>query len=233
MSKPIIGIVAKPLLNSQLTKSLWTRLVINDEFRELVINNGGIPMGVIPRGYRYNIDTSNQIEILDEEDKEVLFSQLELLDGIILQGGLTADTYEVEIVNYAIKNNIPLIGICAGFNNICRALNLPLKHKKELSGIHDVYDRNYRHGIKINRQHPLCSIFREEVVEVNSLHTMFLEDSELYSKIRVLAWDSDGHIEAFSVEDVKCCLAIKWHPELMLDEHETEALFINYFVYEL
>jgi len=43
-------------------------------------------------------------------------------DGIVIQGGLSSDDYEIKAAKYAIDNDIPILGICAGFNNIIRAM---------------------------------------------------------------------------------------------------------------
>ena len=146
MSKPIIGIVAKPLLKSQIPKSLWKRLTINDEFRQLIVDNGGIPLGIIPNRYQGHSDTSDTLEKLSKQDYDDLMQEISLCDGIILQGGLTSDTYEIEIAKYCIEHNIPIIGICAGFNNIARALNIEVKHKPELVN-HDIYTSEPVHNI--------------------------------------------------------------------------------------
>lgn len=232
--KPIIGIVTKPLLNAQMKRTLWSRIIVNDEFRQLVVEFGGIPIGIMPNKFYGNKDTDNSIEILSKTDKEDLYSILCKCDGIILQGGLTSDTYEVEIVRYAIENNIPIIGICAGFNNIARTVGLPLIYKGNLDHIHNVYDKDYRHNVYLNVEHPLYSIFDKKVYEVNSLHSQFveLEDANKHNDIEVLATSVDNsnkvHVEAFTVKNTKFCLAIKWHPEIMLDSPETKNIFHSF-----
>ena len=39
-----------------------------------------------------------------------------------MQGGIETDNYEIIIAKYCYDNNIPVLGICAGQNNIVRAL---------------------------------------------------------------------------------------------------------------
>lgn len=227
--KTLIGIVVKPLLNKQLKSTLWQRLVINDEIRQLVVSSGGIPIGIMPKTFAGNANISNVIETINNEEKEFLFASLDMLDGIILQGGFTSDTYEVEIVKYAINKNKPIIGICAGFNNIARAMDIPVIKKNELSGIHNVYDSAYRHEININKNHSLYSLFNTEIAHVNSLHCMFVENNNLPTSIEVLATSPDGNVEAFTVKNTKFCMAIKWHPELMMDSQGTINIF-EYFI---
>lgn len=237
--KPIIGIVAKPLLPNQslsinkegmIQSSLWNRIIINDECRQLITDHGGIATGILPKRFFGNPDTIIDIkEELNDSDKEVLFSQLKNVDGILLQGGLTADTYEIEVVNYAIKNNIPIIGICAGFNNIARALQLSLSMDEKMNKLHNVYDKDYRHSVFINKNSSLHFLFESNEIQVNSLHTLFLNEKAANEKIEILAEDKNKYIEAFCVKNTKLCIAIKWHPELMLNDRTTQNIF-QYFI---
>lgn len=233
INRPIIGIVGKLLLNEQLRKTLWKRVVVNDEIKQLIAENGGIAIGIFPYEYKNTLDTSNKLEIISDYEKEYLYEQLKLVDGIILQGGLTSDTYEVEIVKYAIKNNIPIIGICAGFNNIARALNINLKYKPFFDSIHNVYDADYRHIVNINQKHTYYELINQEKINVNSLHSMFFEKCDDTNNIEILATSQDKlddndtveHIEAFTVNNTKFCMAIKWHPELMKEDDSTIKIF--------
>lgn len=227
--KPIIGILAKPLLKCQLTKTLWDRLVINKEFNSLVVNHGGIAIGIMSSIYFGHSDDSDVIEILSNEDIEDLTRVLSMVDGIILQGGLTSDTYEIEVVKYALKNDIPIIGVCAGFNNIARAVGVPVIKKEDLANKHNIYSSDISHNIKINQNHNLSCLFENNIVGVNSLHSMFVENKDLPTNIDVLATDFDGNVEAFTVKDTKFCMAIKWHPEIMSPSLETQNIF-RYFI---
>lgn len=239
MKKPLVGIVVKPLLKKQMTRTLWDRLVINDEFRNLIVKAGGIPIGIMPNKYFGNSDTDNTIERMTESDRNDLLEVINKCDGIILQGGLTSDTYEIEIVKHALENNISIIGICAGFNNIARALSLPLVKKEQLAMNHDVYVSDGTHPIYFNVKHPFYSLFAKESssdsIIVNSLHIMFLEEKDINERVEVLATSIDkvngynvNHVEAFTVKDTKFCLAIKWHPELLLDNPYTLEIFNSF-----
>lgn len=228
MKRFFIGIVAKPLLNHQVPNSLWKRLVINDEFRERIVRYGGIPIGIMPDTYYNNRDTAEIIENISDKEKVDIYAACDLVDGIILQGGLTSDTYEIEIVKYAIQNNIPIMGICAGFNNIAKALKIPLYQSGELSLKHNIYGSYKCHTILINKTHKLYQLFDRREIEVNSIHTIFMKNSNLPDNVEVLATDFDGNVEAFTVKDAKLCIGIKWHPELLCSK-ESENLF-RYFL---
>ena len=68
------------------------------------------------------IDDIKDDTILSEEELNELYRQIDLCDGFMLQGGLYSSNYEIEMAKKIIELDKPLIGICAGFNNILRAI---------------------------------------------------------------------------------------------------------------
>ena len=120
--KPIIGIVGK--VEPPIDLDLWNRITLADEFRYLVVKHGAIAMMLLPTEatMEFNQDDIKDNKELTEEEKQDLYTQMEFCDGYILQGGLCSCNYEIEIAKKAIELDKPVIGICAGFNNILRAL---------------------------------------------------------------------------------------------------------------
>ena len=147
MDKPVIGIVAKPGYKDE--HDIWNRMDIVDELRLLIVQNGGIALVILPT---QNTMTFNDNDIKDEtklNEQEIrdLHQVVNMCDGIILQGGLVSCNYEIEVAKKAIKLDIPLIGICAGFNNILRAIGTDVIYDETKS--HNYYDVNYRHNVNI------------------------------------------------------------------------------------
>ena len=105
---PIIGIVGKPANDS---KSLWTKKKITDDFRKIIVKNGGIAIGVLPTNVDYD-------EFMTQSEKENFHKILKLCDGFILQGGWQTGKHEIYVAKYAIENDVPLLGTCCGLNNI-------------------------------------------------------------------------------------------------------------------
>lgn len=239
--KPIIGIVTKPLTNEQCPDSLWINDYIKDEFRNIVCNLDGIPIGILPcvKNLVYNDNDSSEQNNLIEKDEESIIESIKICDGIILQGGLTSDFYEVFIADYCIKHNIPIIGICAGFNNIARAIGIKLQNDTFIAKNHNIYQKAPCHDIIIRSGGIFDKLHLDRSIKVNSIHTISLDSQNAFINEDIIQVEAVAHnlryfgcfdetIEAFSVKDTKFALAIKWHPELV-DNYITNAIF-NEFI---
>ena len=157
------------------------------------------------------------------KEKNELYRQIDLCDGFILQGGLYSSNYEIEMAKRIIELDKPLIGICAGFNNILRALGTDVIEDKTKS--HDIYDKNYRHEVTVLEGTKLFDLINENKYNVNSIHSMIApkEKVEKYAKISSVSYD--GLVESFELDNKKFVIGIKWHPELMLEDEFTKNLF--------
>lgn len=71
----------------------------------------------------------------------------------------------------------PLIGICAGFNNILRALGT-------------IHSKDYRHKISVNKETKLYNLINADEYSVNSIHSMIApkENVEGYAKISSISY---------------------------------------------
>ncbi len=223
MDKPVIGIVAKPGYKDE--HDIWNRMDIVDELRFLVVQNGGIALVILPTE---NTMTFNDNDIKDKTEltlQEIgdLHKVVNICDGIILQGGLVSCNYEIEVAKKAIELDIPLIGICAGFNNILRAIGTDVIYDETKS--HDYYDVNYRHNVNVIKDTKLWEISGQENMQVNSIHTMLAPKKLVEPFATISAISGDGFVECFELNNKKFVLGIKWHPELMLNEEFTNRLF--------
>ena len=122
MQKPIIGIIGK--VQPQHGEDIWHRIDEVDEIRYLIVKNGGIAITLLPTEatLKFNDNDIKDDTVLSEEELNDLYRQIDLCDGFILQGGLYSSNYEIEMDKRIIELDKPLIGICAGFNNILRAI---------------------------------------------------------------------------------------------------------------
>ena len=146
-----------------------------------------------------------------------------MCDGFILQGGLYSANYEIEMAKRIIQLDKPLIGICAGFNNILRALGTDVIEDKTKS--HDIYDKNYRHEITIIKDTKIYDLIKKDKYNVNSIHSMIAPKEKVQDYVRISSISYDGLVESFELNNKKFVIGIKWHPELMLEEEFTERLF--------
>ena len=161
--------------------------------------------------------------ILSDEEKKELYRQIDLCDGFILQGGLYSSNYEIEMAKRIIGLDKPLLGICAGFNNILRALGTDVIEDKTKS--HDIYDKEYRHKISLIQGTKLYSLTKKDEHKVNSIHTMIAPKEKVESYATISSVSYDGLVESFELNNKKFVMGIKWHPELMIEDEFTKKIF--------
>lgn len=140
-----------------------------------------------------------EIEILYDYKKKIK------LDIIIATGGNdilkneknNANKYRNKLDNfyfkYALKKNIPFLGICHGAQFIADYYKSEIVKKKNHT----------------KKNHLINTIFKKRIL-VNSYHNFSIV--KLGKNINKIAWTKDGSIEAFKHQK-KRILGIMWHPE--------------------
>lgn len=93
----------------------------------------------------------------------------------------------------------PLIGICAGFNNILRAIGTDVIEDKTKS--HDIYDKEYRHEISIIKGTKLFDLVKKEKYNVNSIHSMIAPKGNVEKYARISAISYDNLVESFELDN--------------------------------
>ena len=228
MKRPIIGIIGK--VQPQYGEDIWHRIDEVDEIRYLIVKNGGIAITLLPTEVTLNFN-DNDIKddtVLSDEEKNELYRQIDLCDGFILQGGLYSSKYEIEMAKRIIELDKPLIGICAGFNNILRAIGTDVIEDKTRS--HDIYDKDYRHEVSVIKNTKLYDLINEDKYNVNSIHTMIAPKEKVEGYAKISSLSHDGLVESFELENKKFVVGIKWHPELMLEDEFPNKLFKEFIL---
>ena len=112
------------------------------------------------------------------------------------------------IAKYCYDNDIPIIGICAGLNNVVRAvggrtkaISNPDFHRQS---------EDYVHNVILNKNSFFYNLLNEEKFEVNSRHRNTIADTGCLS---VAGYDDEGNIEVVEDKNKKCYLGIRFHPE--------------------
>ena len=226
--KPIIGLVAKHRDEDRKR----TLSYICDEMMKAVSDNGGIPIGILPStrkikfvGQKNEEDVYINIEnLFTNKEKENMIFQINLCDGIILSGGGNSDAYEVWIAKYCYENDIPIIGICAGHNNIVRgaggktkAVENPKVHKSS---------KTYVHNVIVDKNSRFYNFVKKEEFMVNSRHKNTIADC---NKLTVSAYDVYGNIEVSEDRTKKCFIGMRFHPEsLYLIDKTHNEIFKNF-----
>lgn len=129
-------------------------------------------------------------------------------DAIILSGGENLgenperDTIESELIQYGIKNKLPIFGVCRGMQIINHYFG---------GSIRSTQNKNHvgkNHYVKTNsRLHPSNKIL------VNSFHDNVILKTDLSKEFEILAeCETDSTIEAF-INKKSLIVGVMWHPE--------------------
>ena len=124
------------------------------------------------------------------------------LNGFIITGGNNLfecpirDVSELAIIEYALRNNMPIFGICRGFQIIAHYFGYKLEKCENHAGT--------RHKVKLDG-------FRLRSTNVNSYHDN-CGPLSIRSPLVAFAFDDEGRIEGF-YHQYKCLKAVMWHPE--------------------
>lgn len=168
----------------------------------------------------------NYIGILNYDNSLINTEILDLCDGIIIQGGKDIYPYHFQILEYCIKNNIPLLGICMG-HQIIGLYSINSNNDNDLIQIdnHQIKDGN--HIIHIEKNSIMYKIFGP-TLKVNSRHSFAVKKVNLPFKITSIS--EDNVIESIEyIDNNNFILGVQFHPE---DLDNTENLY-NYFLKEV
>jgi N5-(cytidine 5'-diphosphoramidyl)-L-glutamine hydrolase len=129
------------------------------------------------------------------------------LDGLILTNGNDIgsapirDETELSLVETAIKTNLPVLGVCRGFQLLQHYLG------GKLTQVEPSRHVSTRHTVKV-----LDSRFGPNNRYVNSFHNWGIDEIDLAPDLTATAITNDGLVEAFTAEKFNF-VGIQWHPE--------------------
>lgn len=202
--KPLIGIVARP----NISENKKMILGVYENYIKKIIMNGGIPYIILnPINLEYEIEFKKKLKDSDKKDLEKI---LKLCDGILMPGGSDGYDYDYFITEYAIENNIPLLGICLGMQLISEYLG------GHLEKVCNHYLTN--HEVTLKESSKIKQIYQTDTIFTNSRH--HFQVIGLDSKY-ISAFSKDGVIEAIEVDNNDFCIGVEWHPE----DLESDKLF--------
>jgi len=148
------------------------------------------------------------------------------------------DALTLPLVRACIAQEIPLLGICRGFQEINVALGGSLHQQvQEVPGMMDhrepqrvSCDEQYapRHSIRILPHSPFAQWAGTETTMVNSLHGQGID--RLADELEPMAYAPDGLIEAVQVRHAKAyAFAVQWHPEWRYQDHPLNGRLFQSF----
>lgn len=172
--------------------------------------------------YLHNRCSYIGIVVFDNNDS-VDYDVLNLCDGIIIQGGSDIYPYHFQIVEYAINNNIPLLGICMG-HQIIGLYNQKLA-ESDLVKIDNHYSKDELHLVNLMPGTYLEKMLGKSIY-VNSRHLYKLDS--VSEPLVVSAKSTDDVIEAIEwIDDEHLIIGVQWHPEDMNNMDDLYSFFIS------
>lgn len=224
MKAPIIGIVSRAC-------RIFNTIDIQgseETYRNAVLKMGGIPFTILPtQQVSFESIPPKDVPRMTLEEQVKLNRTLNLCDGILMPGGLKTYEYDYYIYNYAITNNIPILGICAGMQIMARANGNAQILKNDTPICHFDKENTYAHNIEIEQGSLLYEILGQSVILVNSYHNYHIESLRNF---KVDAISGDGMIESISNPAADFCLGVQWHPEKLIEQDENSQKIMKYFI---
>ena len=142
--------------------------------------------------------------------------------GILITGGYTKGSLDDYLIEYSLKNNLPLLGICQGMQSMAMyQSNLRLEevfnHYQKESYVHEVFltDSNFK------------KIVGKDKIKVNSYHYQTVRGSNFFSIVGI---SNDGLIEVVENKNHPFQIGVQWHPERMLNYDETSNIIFQKFI---
>lgn len=229
---PIIGFTGKRVPEGNetinMTETDTTTDMIQIHYIEAIEKAGGITIG-LPIPQEFNVD--------------IIEKQLEIVDGILVQGGLDvdpsfygeprdpllgktnvkSDIYTIEVLKRAKDKKIPILGICRGHQILNVAFGGTLYQDLSRAGKEVIHHRNKEiefclptHSITLNENTLLSKLFpNNKTLQVNSWHHQAV--NKVAANFEVDAMSDDGLIESIHYKsDEQWILGVQFHPEQLI-----------------
>lgn len=202
-------------------------IIINNNLKNIVINNNCIPLLIPPTNNNFKNSKDKITYNLSNHDQNVLKKMVDLCDGLIIPGGSSWYDYDVFVTEYALKKDIPILGICLGMQLLASIKNKKYSLKSIDTNIdHRQVNNKYVHDISILDNTKLNDILETHCIIVNSRHKCHIEKTNNYI---VSAVSEDGLVEAIELKDKKFVIGIQWHPEDMYFYDDSAKKIFKYF----
>lgn len=153
--------------------------------------------------------------IIPPTNLKIDYNILNLCEAFIIIGGKKVHKYHFEVIDYALKTNKKLLGICLGMQAIAMYSNNDLE-EKTIYKVNNHYFDNITHknkellvhDIDISKDSLLSKILGEKL-KVNSIHNYAI--SKVSYPFKIVATDKSV-IEAIEYKNI---IGVQFHPELM------------------
>lgn len=195
--KRVIGIIANTL-GFDSDNPFGDKYFVQNQYVEAVKRNGGIPI------------------IIPPVDLEINREALEICDAFIITGGNRYHKYHYDVVEYALKTNKKLLGICMGMQIIGMFSNSDFDENTLRNIDNHYYDQITHknrellvHDILIDKSSLSNKIFGNKI-KTNSIHRQAL--TKVSDPFKAVGKSVDNTIEIIEYKNV---IGVQFHPELM------------------
>lgn len=237
--KPIIGISVDYLVPEKENSGGYSEFpyyALRRHYSNIILETGGLPVFLPFESYKNDIDQ--------------LF---EILDGILIPGGdldvppsmyneeIVYDTkpyvdrceFELMLLNKALENDKPVLGICHGmqllnvvlggslYQNIEEQIPNSANHKQKISR------ENTIHEIAVKEGTILHEIIGKSIFKINSNHRQSVKDLGRDLIISAIC-PLDEVVEAIESTKHYFVLGVEWHPEIEASPEEDRAIFTEF-----
>ena len=163
----------------------------------------------------------------NDDEKKRLSYWLKQCDAIVITGGYHPTDYDYYVLEYALKHDLPILGICLGMQVMAT-----YKSKEQLKLIgnnsHLQDNSDYSHYIDIEQDSHLSMILgNNDHIKVNSRHLEYVNSGGLF---KVVAKSDDGLVEAIENPNHPFQIGVQWHPESMISYDDKQAKLWQTFI---
>ncbi len=207
------------------------------------------PWYALRHNYISSVVKAGGLPLLLPHEPDLLEIYADDIDGLLIPGGnfdvdpsmygatTTHDTvttkddrtsFEMAILQGAMKRDVPVLGICGGQQLLHVALggklvqHIPDSYKDPLPHEQPNPRDEVGHDVKIVEGTLLHDIIGETHIQVNSAHHQAVENEPAGVKINAHA--PDGVIEGIEATNMSFCLGVQWHPEFEITDADVRIL---------
>lgn len=226
--KPLIGIIGRIDKNHRGVETVQC----HEGVRKNIINNGGIPIMILPPQNLYYMDKApHTLPRLTLEEKEDLKRVIDMCDGIVMPGTTVLYEFDEFIYEYALSKDMPILGICGGMQQMVLS-DVKIKEENFLEKIESTIDHfqfgvDYVHKVNIMENTMFHSIVGTDEIKVNSRHRYKVTS---VNNLTISGISEDGIIEAVELKNKRFILGVQWHPENLCEKDTAASKIFEYFV---